>query len=583
MPNIYPNSQPQPYYGVNGKLTDDAKALPVPKKVFILDKSVLLYSPYAVFAFDEHTVTIPFNVIRDLDAIKKSQGESSRNAQEALSIIETLREKGNLRCGVPLENGGMFFVDDSSNETLLESAYSCMRHCPKESEIIVVSNSIATRIRMEESGFKAEVYRSDSVMTDTPYLGRTTAHCYDTEIDASGIPNEIPVSAVETDESLVENEFVTVKRADDSTIGVYQAKGKKLVRLNMDKMYPYGVRPKNLGQKMAIHALMDSLQSSSLTILMGDAGTAKTFLSLACGLEQTLGDDPKYRSVLVVRPNIKFDETVGFLKESEAEKINPLIRPILDNLDQLTAVKCGDEAKPSGDEKASVAEKAQDEEVHEPAEKPKAAEEMPAPQEVKEPAMDDTTEHEPISPIVTAMVNDSVSNETLDDIANVMNGVVKKPEAEQNEEPEQEDISEQCDQPIEEEQQPEAAPAEEVQEEPAASEESNNPVSEELPVAEPKSEEEQTEAVVDEEPVELTKFEQAMISLMKRGNIPENVYAIEEYKEGAVCLIRDDAHYFVYDCKDNQAQDVEMFEADKEKEIATTFATRIHEKLSKGA
>lgn len=37
MPNIYPNSQPQPYYGVNGKLTDDAKALPVPKKVFILE------------------------------------------------------------------------------------------------------------------------------------------------------------------------------------------------------------------------------------------------------------------------------------------------------------------------------------------------------------------------------------------------------------------------------------------------------------------------------------------------------------------------------------------------------------------
>lgn len=231
----------------------------------------------------------------------------------------------------------------------------------------------------------------------------------------------------------------------------------------------------------------------------------------------------------------------------------------------------------------AIAEKAQDEEVHEPAEKPKAAEEMPAPQEVKEPAMDTTTEHEPISPIVTAMVNDSVSNETLDDIANVMNGVVKEPEAEQNEEPEQGYISEQCDKPVEEEQQPEAAPTEEVQEEPAASEERNGPVSEELPAAEPESEEEHTEAVVDKEPVELTKFEQAMISLMKRGNIPENVYAIEEYKEGAVCLIRDDAHYFVYDCKDNQAQDVEMFEADKEKEIATTFATRIHEKLSKGA
>lgn len=237
-----------------------------------------------------------------------------------------------------------------------------------------------------------------------------------------------------------------------------------------------------------------------------------------------------------------------------------------------------------GDEKASVAEKAQDEKVHESAEEPKAAEEMPEPQEVKEPVMDNTPAQEPISPIVTAMVNDSVSSETLDDIANMMNGTAKEPEAEQSEESEQDEVPEQHDQPAEDEQ-PEAAPAEEVREEPAAPDENSEPTDEETPAAEPKAEAEaeQTESVVNDEPVELTKFEQAMISLMKRGNIPENVYAIEEYKEGAVCLIRDDAHYFVYDCKDNQAQDVEMFEANKEKEIATTFATRIHEKLSKGA
>lgn len=235
-----------------------------------------------------------------------------------------------------------------------------------------------------------------------------------------------------------------------------------------------------------------------------------------------------------------------------------------------------------GDEKASVAEKAQDEEVHESAEEPKAAEEMPEPQEVKEPVMDNTPAQEPISPIVTAMVNDSVSSETLDDIANMMNGTAKEPEAEQSEESEQDEVPEQHDQPAEDEQ-PEAAPAEEMPEESAEPEEDNEPATEETPAAEPKAEAEQTESVVNDEPVELTKFEQAMISLMKRGNIPENVYAIEEYKEGAVCLIRDDAHYFVYDCKDNQAQDVEMFEANKEKEIATTFATRIHEKLSKGA
>ena len=235
-----------------------------------------------------------------------------------------------------------------------------------------------------------------------------------------------------------------------------------------------------------------------------------------------------------------------------------------------------------GDEKTSVAEKAQGDEVHESAEEPKAAEEMPETQEVKEPVMDNTPAQEPISPIVTAMVNDSVSNETLDDIANMMNGTAKEPEAERSEESEQDEAPEQYDQPTEDEQ-PEATPAEEMPEESAEPEEDNEPATEETPAVEPEAEAEKSESVVDDEPVELTKFEQAMISLMKRGNIPENVYAIEEYKEGAVCLIRDDAHYFVYDCKDNQAQDVEVFEANKEKEIATTFATRIHEKLSKGA
>ena len=164
----------------------------------------------------------------------------------------------------------------------------------------------------------------------------------------------------------------------------------------------------------------------------------------------------------------------------------------------------------------------------------------------------------------------------------MMNGTAKEPEAERSEESEQDEAPEQYDQPTEDEQ-PEATPAEEMPEESAEPEEDNEPAAEETPAVEPEAEAEKSESVVDDEPVELTKFEQAMISLMKRGNIPENVYAIEEYKEGAVCLIRDDAHYFVYDCKDNQAQDVEVFEANKEKEIATTFATRIHEKLSKGA
>lgn len=87
--------------------------------------------------------------------------------------------------------------------------------------------------------------------------------------------------------------------------------------------------------------------------------------------------------------------------------------------------------------------------------------------------------------------------------------------------------------------------------------------------------------IEEEQPaVELTKFENSMVMLMKRGNVPENVYAIEEYKEGAVCLTHDKEHYFVYICKDNDADDVEYFPIHDEKAVAMAFATRIRNKMN---
>lgn len=111
---------------------------------------------------------------------------------------------------------------------------------------------------------------------------------------------------------------------------------------------------------------------------------------------------------------------------------------------------------------------------------------------------------------------------------------------------------------------------------------------EEEPVKEPVEKPVQAKEAVEETPaheeeqpaVELTKFENSMVMLMKRGNVPENVYAIEEYKEGAVCLTHDKEHYFVYICKDNDADDVEYFPIHDEKAVAMAFATRIRNKMS---
>ena len=43
----------------------------------------------------------------------------------------------------------------------------------------------------------------------------------------------------------------------------------------------------------------------------------------------------EYRRILVCRPNAQFDDDIGFLPGDEQEKISPLMRPIIDNLEQL--------------------------------------------------------------------------------------------------------------------------------------------------------------------------------------------------------------------------------------------------------
>jgi len=67
-----------------------------------------------------------------------------------------------------------------------------------------------------------------------------------------------------------------------------------------------------------------------LSILCGPAGSAKTFLALATGLDWVMSG--KVRQVLLLRPQSFFDSEIGFLPGDEQNKIDPLLRPFYDNL-----------------------------------------------------------------------------------------------------------------------------------------------------------------------------------------------------------------------------------------------------------
>ena len=83
-------------------------------------------------------------------------------------------------------------------------------------------------------------------------------------------------------------------------------------------------------------ALMQSAEKAPLVIIKGMAGTAKTFYALAVGLDKVYNcATGEYRRIIISRPNAQFDDDIGFLPGDEQEKIAPLMRPVIDNLEQL--------------------------------------------------------------------------------------------------------------------------------------------------------------------------------------------------------------------------------------------------------
>lgn len=110
----------------------------------------------------------------------------------------------------------------------------------------------------------------------------------------------------------------------------------QVLPLTYSRVTPYGIKPRNAGQYFMQEALMQPASEAPLVIVKGQTGTAKTFYSLAVGLEKIINHPTgEYRRILICRPNAQFDSDIGFLPGDEQEKISPLMRPIIDNLEQL--------------------------------------------------------------------------------------------------------------------------------------------------------------------------------------------------------------------------------------------------------
>lgn len=345
------------FYNENSKhfLCWKGRDLPM-EKTYVLDTSVLLQTPSALEVFEDNQVVLPLVVLEELDGLKGADGEQGANARQAIRRLEELRMQGDLLTGVPLPGGGRLRVETNCVDISLPNGLPgspnhrrilqvCQAIRQAQGQVTLVTKNILLRIKAQMLGLAAEDFTSEQVpVSQEQYTGRCAVFVAEKHFEHFPKKSIAPTDVYQVDENgcvqpvdLVCNQFVLL-RADQSNrktqLGRFD--GKKIVPLSYRKKKPYGISPRNVGQYFLQEALMASPQEAPLVIVKGMAGTAKTFYSLAVGLHAMLEqEESPYRRILISRPNVHFDDDIGFLPGAEEEKIAPLLRPAIDNLELL--------------------------------------------------------------------------------------------------------------------------------------------------------------------------------------------------------------------------------------------------------
>jgi PhoH-like ATPase len=246
-----------------------------PLKSYVLDTSVLIHDPDSFTAFQEHNVIIGSAVVRELDGLKSGYTDTARTARRVSWTLDQLISQVNdVRTPIPLRSGGRLqFMETGPGPADHE-----LLTLTAANDAVLVTNDTNLRLLAAFQGIKAEAYRND----------------------------QIDCKALEGIESY-------------GTVGPWTKD-------------VFGVRPLNEEQALALGMLMDL--EKSLVILKGVAGTGKTLLTMAMGLqysfEEKLMDD-----IIFTRELVESGEKIGFLPGTEEEKMSPWLQQVEDALDLM--------------------------------------------------------------------------------------------------------------------------------------------------------------------------------------------------------------------------------------------------------
>ena len=333
------------------------------RKTFVLDTNVLLHDPLALTRFEDNHIVIPIEVVEEIDRFKRDPAEKGRNARQVSRLLDELRAKGNLAEGVPNgDQGGSLVVVFCRSETLAtlppelkagNGDNNILAVALEQQQlgavigdqppVVLVTKDTNLRIKADAVGLIAQDYTTDKVDIADLYPGFcevwVSAERMDQVKAGSGLPMaDLPAGSGGA-AGLQANEGVTLidqAQPNHTLLARYDARSASLRPLQRAPKARLGrIHPRNREQTFALDLLLDP--EVQLITLVGKAGTGKTLLALAAGLNQ-VADERLYDRLLVTRPVIPLGKDIGFLPGDIEEKMGPWMQPIIDNLDYLLGV-----------------------------------------------------------------------------------------------------------------------------------------------------------------------------------------------------------------------------------------------------
>ena len=307
----------------------------------MLDTSVLLSDPRALFRFAEHEVVLPVVVVSELEK-KRHDPEIGYFARQALRYLDDLRAKHE-RLDMPISvgDGGTLRVElNHTSDAALPSGLRlgdndtrilsvALNLSQEGNDVVVVSKDLPMRVKASSIGLAAEEYRAELAtdsgwtgLTDISLSGSDMQKFYDAESIVTPLANDLPV-----------NTNLVIHSERGSALG--RVMGKGLVTLVKGDRDAFGLHGRSAEQRLAIDMLLDP--TIGIVSLGGRAGTGKSALALCAGLEAVL-ERRAHKKIMVFRPLYAVGgQELGFLPGDADEKMNPWAQATFDTLGSVVS------------------------------------------------------------------------------------------------------------------------------------------------------------------------------------------------------------------------------------------------------